>query len=229
MTSVVAEIIPGFTTSDEKEYRRRFLPRSMRDFFSVSRQILRGRFRDHHRGVVFSADSLAENGQRVGLAEGYEAFIVDRDNWNWFRAEKWTEDGADFARDLESSIRRGYVFCAILHEGALAHFSNSFVQTPSTPGPAEFAFLRDDTYMGIGPCVTMESHRGRGLYPAALQILRCRARDQRVERIYINSRPENMASVRGITKAGFIPVATVVGQRRLYCRTFVVWPLRRHL
>ena len=55
----------------------------------------------------------------------------------------------------------------------------------------------------IGPCFTIEKYRGRGLYPELLKIII--QNETKCNEFYIFTKTTNIASQKGIVKAGFIP------------------------
>lgn len=55
----------------------------------------------------------------------------------------------------------------------------------------------------IGPCVTASSHRGRGIYPAMIRALCAERYRMGQRRAYMVVGEKNVASIRGIEKAGF--------------------------
>lgn len=56
---------------------------------------------------------------------------------------------------------------------------------------------------------TLEGYRGRGLYTALLLAIRCVLGREKVTECIINVNVRNTASVSGIEKAGFLPVAEI--------------------
>lgn len=81
------------------------------------------------------------------------------------------------------------------------------------PKCAKFPFLgRRD--MEIGPCVTHESVRRRGIYRYMLQYITAHE-DYRGADFYMIVRDSNLASIAGIEKAGFRRCGTVVKSRFL--------------
>ena len=64
-----------------------------------------------------------------------------------------------------------------------------------------FSFMKRNC-IHIGPCFTDKDFRGRGYYPALLKIIMNDYRD-RTEEFYIFCTASNLASQRGIAKAGF--------------------------
>ena len=61
----------------------------------------------------------------------------------------------------------------------------------------------------ISNCVTLPAHRGRGLYPGLLRESCQQLAAQGHGRVIITCEPDNLASVRGIEKAGFRRVKTL--------------------
>jgi RimJ/RimL family protein N-acetyltransferase len=78
--------------------------------------------------------------------------------------------------------------------GRIVHYSYVLPWIPTFP----FMGRRD---LEIGPCVTGDAHRGRGIYPAVLRAIRARRAD--AARLWVMTEATNMPSIRGIEKAGF--------------------------
>ena len=77
--------------------------------------------------------------------------------------------------------------------------------------PRRFGF--DGSVPVIGDCHTVERFRGRSIYP---QVLRYIARDvarRDAKPVYVLVSPANLASIRGIEKAGFRRLARLQGIR----------------
>ncbi|HYC00781.1 MAG TPA: GNAT family N-acetyltransferase [Candidatus Limnocylindrales bacterium] len=55
----------------------------------------------------------------------------------------------------------------------------------------------------IGPCVTVPTHRGRGVYPAMIRAVCAERRRLGDKRAYMVVSTDNHSSIRGIEKAGF--------------------------
>ncbi len=53
---------------------------------------------------------------------------------------------------------------------------------------------------------THRAHRGRGIFPAALDWLVARGQAMRVDRVYVTVAASNRASLRAVGRAGFLPV-----------------------
>jgi RimJ/RimL family protein N-acetyltransferase len=65
---------------------------------------------------------------------------------------------------------------------------------------------------------TQDGYRGRGLYPALLLAMRCSLGREQVTELVIDVNLHNTASIRGIEKAGFVPVANIT-----YFTIFSCW------
>ena len=76
------------------------------------------------------------------------------------------------------------------------------------------ARLRDDEAWFFN-AVTLPAARGRGCYPQLIRHMCGVLRGEGVRRFYIDAEPHNRASLRGIAKAGFRPVATLRFTERL--------------
>lgn len=62
----------------------------------------------------------------------------------------------------------------------------------------------------IGPCVTAEDHRGRGIYPSVLRHVR-QSGGYRAYYMFVNE--QNIPSIKGIEKADFQRIGTVKKRR----------------
>ena len=63
----------------------------------------------------------------------------------------------------------------------------------------------NDAY--VGDCFTLDTRRGRGIYPCGLAALGRSLRAEGKTRLYLFVERENLASIRSVLKAGFRPVA----------------------
>ena len=70
---------------------------------------------------------------------------------------------------------------------------------PGTEGDAE-----------ITGCETLAEFRGRGIYPFAIQRLIDTAREKELRRVFMKTSPENLASQRGIERAGLRRIGSAV-------------------
>ena len=59
--------------------------------------------------------------------------------------------------------------------------------------------------MGIYDCWTMAEFRGRGIYPESLRILLALFAEEQVRTVLIAVDPDNVRSIKGIERAGFLP------------------------
>lgn len=65
----------------------------------------------------------------------------------------------------------------------------------------------------IATCYTAPDFRGNNIYPVVLQHILKYAANKNMSRVYISSAPKNVASIRGIEKAGFTKISTIRGFR----------------
>ena len=70
----------------------------------------------------------------------------------------------------------------------------------------------------IWDCVTRQTDRGRGLYPALLTFILHDLQRRGYHRAWIGTTADNTASIRGLTKAGFYKVADLRYRRLLWQR-----------
>ena len=69
------------------------------------------------------------------------------------------------------------------------------------PRCGKFPFLDENDYE-IGPCFTYPDHRGKGIYPEVLRFICCHIGDHNTT-FYMIVDEKNIASIKGIEKAGF--------------------------
>jgi hypothetical protein len=118
------------------------------------------------------------------------------------------EGGEVEAAMLRARCAAGDVLGVIWHGGRVAH--RSLVQRAGV-APVEgqlhaFPVASDEAY--IRNCETARDHYGRGLYPTMLRsMLAMLHRGGDCRRALIACRTDNVASIRGIEKAGFVRVA----------------------
>lgn len=67
----------------------------------------------------------------------------------------------------------------------------------------------------IGNCVTSEAYRGQSIYPKMIARIAADALSRGVKEVFIIVNTDNVASIRGIEKAGFELFATVKAKRFL--------------
>ena len=78
----------------------------------------------------------------------------------------------------------------------------------------KFPFLIKNS-VEIGPCVTYPNFRGRGIYPAVLRYIRGSGWYQHY---YMLVREDNISSIRGVEKAGFVKIGEVQKRFGRWCR-----------
>lgn len=81
----------------------------------------------------------------------------------------------------------------------IVHFSHVM------PRIFKYAFMSRRNCIHIGPCWTNENHRGKGIYPAVLSKI---CNDNIQKDVYIFTEKKNLASQKGIEKAGFMLFAS---------------------
>ena len=75
------------------------------------------------------------------------------------------------------------------------------------PACAKFPFMKKDD-LEIGPCYTYPAFRGRGIYPKVLSEI-CRRKCNDTSSFYMIVDENNLPSIKGIEKAGFVRCGTV--------------------
>ena len=103
-----------------------------------------------------------------------------------------------------NSVQKGSFAFIVWHNDVLAHRSLA-IKGPSkirVPGYGNLHVKENEFY--ISHCETNETYRGNGLYPFAIHSLANKVVSENLSsRIYIVTDLENLASQRGILKAGF--------------------------
>ncbi|MGA2173316.1 MAG: GNAT family N-acetyltransferase [Sedimentisphaerales bacterium] len=127
----------------------------------------------------------------------------------------------------------GEMFLAF-SEGRLAHIARLYYY----PGVLEVSPLEssplvklkeDEVYIGF--CETNREFRGKNIYPAVLQYIVRYALENNKKKCFVSTIPSNIASIRGMEKAGF----SLVGQKRkfrlfgkifnnLWSSSDIIWP-----
>lgn len=107
-------------------------------------------------------------------------------------------------KDMATGIFRFYIsiltccktkyLCLIDNNGVIRHFAYVI------PRNIKYAFLKEGEY-SIGPCNTPEEYRGQGLYPYMLSYI---TNSNLEAEYYVFIRDDNIASIKGATKAGFV-------------------------
>lgn len=110
----------------------------------------------------------------------------------------------------------GKVFLAF-SEGNLVNIAWLFC-SPGIREPDYRVIIKQDEAF-ISTCDTHPEFRGKNIYPAVLQHIVGYASAKNKKRCFISTSPTNLASVRGIEKAGF-PFVGKVRQIRLFGMTF---------
>jgi len=121
-----------------------------------------------------------------------------------------TFDDPDFQnRQLERLRRFGKSYAYGVYVGtSIAHVS--WLLPPSAVAADLPAVLElEDGEAEITGCETAPAFRGQGLYGYAIQSIAGLARDQGIRRIYMKTLDANVASLRGIQKAGLTPIGSV--------------------
>jgi RimJ/RimL family protein N-acetyltransferase len=108
----------------------------------------------------------------------------------------------DFPEDTQRSLNSGKQCIGFFLEGALANVA--WIERDRLELIPGWDVARPGA-IGISSCWTFEGFRGRGIYPDTLAILLRDARCQGLAEGLIAVDPENVASIKGIERAGFIP------------------------
>jgi GNAT superfamily N-acetyltransferase len=103
----------------------------------------------------------------------------------------------------------GEMFLAF-SECKLVHVAWLFCNPKISEGHFFVTIKNDEAY--IGRCDTHPEFRGKNIYPVILQHLISRASRRNKKRCFVATIPTNLASIRGIEKAGF----SFVGKMRMF-------------
>jgi RimJ/RimL family protein N-acetyltransferase len=68
----------------------------------------------------------------------------------------------------------------------------------------------------IGDCVTVKSHRGQSIYPYVINKIAKEVLEKDKKTVYIIVDKNNLSSIKGIEKAGFSKLASIVAKRWLW-------------
>lgn len=102
----------------------------------------------------------------------------------------------------------GELFLAF-NEGKLAHLCWLFYHPGFKEQWAHIHLKKDEAH--IASAHTDSEFRGQNIYPAVLQHILKYVAEKNIRCVYITSSPKNIASVRGIEKAGFSKVGEIHG------------------
>ena len=133
---------------------------------------------------------------------GYTCFRLDVDNLTRLR-EIWPVD----LKTARKRMHRGDLcFVAADHQGVV-HYSWAQVSGMHYIGPAGRMARVKAHEIWIYHCRTAEQARGKGIYPAVLNAIMAEAKTADIQRALIYTTETNIASQKGIAKAGFVPKA----------------------
>lgn len=110
-------------------------------------------------------------------------------------------------RKLYDRFRQGYRLFALQKDRVLVSFAWAVQKSEQWIGEVDQTAKASCEALWIIDCVTPGKHRGQGFYP---DLLRKIATRHNVERVFIYCLAGNEASRRGIVKAGFQPLGTIV-------------------
>lgn len=108
----------------------------------------------------------------------------------------------EFPEDTQQALDAGRICHGFFLDAALANVAwTERDRLELLPG---WAIAEPDS-LSISSCWTFEGFRGRGIYPETLILLLNEARRQGIALGLIAVDPENVASIKGIERAGFVP------------------------
>lgn len=123
---------------------------------------------------------------------------------------------ADLERARSSLQRVPWEFKCDLYDGVKDFFIYRDVDS-GAPGHISWIYYEQDPNrtlrLGAKECeimfgLTLPEYRGRGLFPSALKAIQRYLKAQGYRRCFVSVRDDNVASIRGIEKAGFRLVGT---------------------
>ena len=82
----------------------------------------------------------------------------------------------------------------------------------------KFPFMSEND-LHIGPCITKEEYRGRGIYPKVLQKI---ALDSPQKTLFMIIEDSNIASIKGVTKAGFKKIGKICKYKKLFSNIYTL-------
>ena len=138
---------------------------------------------------------------RKGVSEDIDLIVGLVDEWNQRSIRKLIQRHFDDGGELFLAFSRGRV----------VHYSWLFYHPGFREQLAYIHLKKDEAH--IASAYTIPEFRGQNIYPVVLQhILKC-ALEKNIRKVCITSAPKNIASVRGIEKAGFCRVGKIGGFR----------------
>ena len=166
--------------------------------------------RGHQVYNVYSISLAPEpSGNVLG---GYDVRVVEHAS----EYQELLASGYDFStypenESIERGLAAGATIICIFADKELAHTSwvaSSFAESIYDSIFLTGMFTKPQQGF-IGPCNTYPGHRGRGLYPFAIALASSLLKDKGVQEVSINTRSNNVPSIRGILKSKFTPSAKV--------------------
>jgi len=125
-----------------------------------------------------------------------------------------------FLSNTKKGLDEGGVLLLVFIGKELAHSTWTVMDNPAIMDPISRRIKYADAGY-IGPCYTNPAYRGRGMYPYALSEICEFLRKNGKSRALINTKKANLASIRGITKAGFDFFAEAS------CTRILIWKIYR--
>lgn len=135
---------------------------------------------------------------------------------------KGTEQDTNFILELMNYMDHSVALCRIkdefnqgnkpflaFSEGKIAHVSWLF--HPPKVKETLVVFHLCEGQCSIGACLTSPEFRGRNIYPVVLQYIIKEVFSKNVKKVFIAVAPHNIASTRGIEKAGFVKLKKIRG------------------
>ena len=121
--------------------------------------------------------------------------------------DKLLQDGFDFGpyqdiQDIKKLLTNGAILFCIFFGKKWAHTSWASINSGSNIDPF-FEQLRHEDEVCIGTCSTNPEYRGLGLYPYALSKICEFFKTKGISTAVISTAKNNVASIAGISKAGF--------------------------
>jgi RimJ/RimL family protein N-acetyltransferase len=127
-----------------------------------------------------------------------------------FTITKYTRSSPSGSPSIDRKLYSHWCFVAKIEDKTVHRAFVSF----GTPLPGQFGFDRRAPV--IGECYTTPHYRGHGLQAVVMhQIVADVLQNTNRNRVYTLVSPDNVASLRGVTKAGFTPVARMTALRCL--------------
>lgn len=150
--------------------------------------------------------------KNIEIDSSYSTNIIqDKNTFNQLLNNGFSFDGYPNDQDINIGLDSGGILIAIFYEKRIAHTSWLTNQDQSAIFDSIFksSAFAGKNFGYIGPCNTYNNHKGKRLYPYALQKACHLLLEFGNEAVLINTKKNNIPSIKGIIRAGFKPFVKV--------------------